>query len=98
MAAYLLYERTRRAEVDAERWRPYREGLGPTLAKYGGRVAAAAEPRAVLEGRWQPDRLVILEFPSMERLLAWYHSPEYAPLKALRQQVEAGNVVIMEGT
>ena len=57
----------------------------------------AAKPSAVLEGDWQLDALVILEFASMERLLAWYHSPEYAPLKALRQQMLVGNVATFEG-
>jgi uncharacterized protein (DUF1330 family) len=38
-----------------------------------------------LEGTWEHHRMVILEFPDREAALAWYHSAEYAPLKALRQ-------------
>ncbi len=41
----------------------------------------------MLEGDWEPQRLVILEFESMERLREWYDSPEYAPLKQLREEV-----------
>ena len=40
----------------------------------------------VLEGDWNPQRLVILEFESMERFHEWYNSLEYAPLKQLRRE------------
>ena len=42
---------------------------------------------AVVEGDWGPHQgPTIVEFPTFEQLRAWYHSPEYAPLKALRQE------------
>ena len=37
-----------------------------------------------IEGNWEPHRLVIMSFRG-SRSVAWYNSPEYAPLKALRQ-------------
>ena len=51
----------------------------------------------MLEGDWEPQRLVILEFESMERLREWYDSPEYAPLKQLRGEVADSQLVVVEG-
>ena len=51
----------------------------------------------VLEGEWTPQRLVILEFESMERLKEWYNSPEYAPLKQVRGETTVSDFVVVEG-
>jgi len=51
----------------------------------------------VLEGDWNPQRLVILEFESMERFKEWYNSPEYAPLKQLRGEASVTEYVVVEG-
>ena len=51
----------------------------------------------MLEGEWSPQRLVILEFESIERLREWYDSPEYAPLKKLRTETTSTEFVVVEG-
>jgi uncharacterized protein (DUF1330 family) len=51
----------------------------------------------VLEGEWDPQRLVILEFESMERFNEWYNSPEYAPLKQVRGEAAVSDFVVIEG-
>ena len=48
-------------------------------------------------GSWEPKRLVILEFPSMQQARTWWDSPEYAPAKALREACAVSDVVIVEG-
>lgn len=56
------------------------------IAKHGGRYLTKGGSHKVLENRhWQPDRVVIIGFPDMTALNAWYNSPEYQPLIALRQ-------------
>jgi uncharacterized protein (DUF1330 family) len=75
----------------------YRGRVGDTIAKYGGRYVVRGGKSEVVEGNWNPKRLVVLEFPSMERLQAWYHSPEYAPLKQLRFRSANTDVVLVEG-
>jgi len=44
-----------------------------------------------------PKRVVILEFPSVERAKAWWDSPEYRPLRALRQRASRGDLLLVEG-
>ena len=51
----------------------------------------------VREGGWTPARLVVLEFPNVERARAWWDSPEYAPAKAIRQSCADSQLVITEG-
>jgi uncharacterized protein (DUF1330 family) len=50
-----------------------------------------------LSGTWEPKRLVILEFPTVEQARTWWESPEYAPAKALREACAVSDVVIVEG-
>ena len=51
----------------------------------------------MLEGDWNPQRLVIVEFESMKRFHEWYNSPEYAPLKQVRHEVTVTEFVVVEG-
>ncbi len=68
-----------------------------TIARYGGKYLARGGEVEVLEGDWNPQRLVILEFESMERFKEWYDSPEYAPLKQLRCEASVTEYVVVEG-
>jgi uncharacterized protein (DUF1330 family) len=67
------------------------------LAPYGGRHIVRGGAVEVVEGTLNFDRLVVLEFPSMEAARAWYHSPEYAPLLALRTSASVSNLAFVEG-
>jgi uncharacterized protein (DUF1330 family) len=75
----------------------YKKHVGPVLQKFGGKFLARGGKVVRLEGDWDPKRLVIVEFETMERALAWYNSPEYAPVKAMRQAASRGNQLIVEG-
>ena len=68
----------------------------PTIAVYGGRYVVRGGECRILEGSWAPPRLVVLEFPIIERPQAWWDSPEYAPAKALRQQSARAEMVLIE--
>jgi uncharacterized protein (DUF1330 family) len=70
---------------DPSKAKEYREKFGPALEKYGGRTLCAG-PARVLEGDWNPPRVVILEFPTSDALQAWYRSEEYAPILKLRKE------------
>jgi uncharacterized protein (DUF1330 family) len=43
------------------------------------------------------DRVVVLEFPSLDAARAFYHSPEYAPLLKLRIETTESQVVLVDG-
>jgi uncharacterized protein (DUF1330 family) len=56
--------------------------VADTVKAFGGKLYAGSAEK--LEGDWQPARLAIVEFDSMQRLRDWYDSAEYADLKKLR--------------
>ena len=94
MPAYVVVE----IEVlDAERYETYKQMVPPSLAAYGGRFVVRGGTAETLEGEWSPKRLVIVEFPSVERAKAWWGSPEYAEAKALRQATARTQMVVVEG-
>ncbi|MDQ3742967.1 MAG: DUF1330 domain-containing protein [Acidobacteriota bacterium] len=94
MAAYVVVE----IEVlDAERYEDYKRMVPPSLAAYGGRFLVRGGVTETLEGDWSPKRLVILEFPSVERAKEWWTSAEYAEAKALRQATAQTEMLVVEG-
>ena len=83
--------------VDPVRYEDYKRMVPATLVPFGGRFVIRGGNPEVLEGDWRPSRLVLLEFPSVERARAWWNSPEYAEARALRQATSKGTLIILEG-
>ena len=83
--------------TDPQRFEEYRRLSPPTVAAYGGRFLARGGAVTALEGEWQPRRLVMLEFPSVDQAQAWLDSPEYAPARRLRQLSARSRMVLIEG-
>ncbi len=83
--------------TDPVRYENYRQMVLPTITAYGGRFVARGGRTEVLEGDWAPRRVVIVEFPSLERAKEWWSSEEYADAKALRQATSEGTLIVVEG-
>ena len=81
MPAYVLVQIDVR---DAAAYERYKALAGPTVAAHGGRYLVRGGPTEILEGGWQPRRLVILEFADAARAKAWWNSPEYTEAKHIR--------------
>ncbi len=67
------------------------------VAQYGGRFIVRTSEYEVLEGRWRPTRLVVLEFPSLEAARRWYESEEYCKVKPIRLQHAVTNMILVDG-
>jgi len=94
MAAYLYGD----IEVtDAAGYEEYRRQVPAVIAAFGGRYLARGGACMVLEGDAPRGRQVILEFPDMERALAFYNSDAYAPLRAIRLRCSSGQIAVIEG-
>jgi uncharacterized protein (DUF1330 family) len=86
--------------TDSVKFEEYRVKVAPMIASYGGRYITKAGSHKFPENpHWRPERVVIIEFPNMERLNAWYTSTEYQPLMALRKEStdEKDMVITVEG-
>jgi uncharacterized protein (DUF1330 family) len=94
MAAYLYGN----IEItDPVLYEQYRARVPAVIAAHGGRYLVRGGTVTALEGDTPAHRQVILEFPDMARLLAFYRSADYAPLIALRQRAARGSLVAVEG-
>ena len=95
MSAYIVVQI---AVQDPSTYERYKAAAPASIAAYGGRYIVRGGPCEVLEGAWQPERLVVLEFPTAAQARAWWHSPEYATAKALRQASAGTEMLLIEGT
>jgi len=94
VAAYVVVDIEVLEPVEYEE---YKVLAAPTVMAYGGRYVARGGPAEVLEGDWLPNRLVVLEFPTVAQAQAWYASPEYSAAKAIRHRTARSNMVLVAG-
>ena len=101
MAAYVIAGND---VTDLQLMQQYVKAAGPTLAPFGGKLLvptiellATGGEIVHLEGQFKPTRVVVIEFPNMERAQAWYKSDEYQAIINLRLEGSAGSVLIADG-
>ena len=94
MSAYIVVQ----VKVeDPVKFDEYRKQVPATIEAYGGRYLVRGGETEVLEGDWNPERFVILEFDSVERAKEWWSSEEYRRPKELRQQASKANLIVAVG-
>jgi uncharacterized protein (DUF1330 family) len=94
MAAYVIVE----IEItDPERYAEYIRVAPPTIERFAGRYLVRGGKTEALEGTWQPKRVVVLEFDTVQRAKEWWGSAEYAGPKRLRQAAAVTNMIVVEG-
>jgi uncharacterized protein (DUF1330 family) len=82
---------------DPDGYEEYRRLVPATLEPYGGRFIVRGGKAETLEGSWVPNRIVVLEFPTVEHARAWHESDEYREARELRQRLSTGNLLLVEG-
>ena len=83
--------------TDPAAYQSYKALTPAAVAAYGGRFIVRGGAMENLEGTWEVPRLVILEFPTMERARQWYDSPEYQAAKAVREGAARMVMTAVEG-
>lgn len=95
MTAYVIVD----IEVhNREKYPEYIAQITPTVFACGGRYLVRGPSIEIVSGTWQPKRLVIMEFPSMQIAQHWASCEEYAPIHALRNQYASANMIIVADT
>jgi uncharacterized protein (DUF1330 family) len=95
MAAYVIGDIE---VIDPSAFQEYRERIGATVERYGGKFVIRGGMVDTKEGDWQPRHLLMLEFPTFGQAERWYNSPEYKPLIAIREKAARTQLLIAEGT
>jgi uncharacterized protein (DUF1330 family) len=94
MPAYIIVE----IEIhDPAQYEDYKMLTPLSLAAYDGKFIVRGGQTETLEGDWDPQRIVVLEFPTVEKAKQWWASEEYAPAKNLRQQTAFTKMIVVEG-
>jgi len=83
--------------TDPEQYKKYKAASPGAIAAGGGRFLVRGGELAVLEGDWQPSRLVMLEFNDLAAAKLWYRSEAYQEAKKLREGAAHFRVVAVQG-
>ena len=94
MAAYIIVE----IEVtDPVGYEEYKKLAGATVEKHGGKYIVRGGAAEKLEGDWDPKRIVILQFESMQRAKDWLNCEEYREPRKMRHRTAKTNMILVEG-
>jgi uncharacterized protein (DUF1330 family) len=94
MSAYVI------VEVDVHNpvgYEEYKKLTPATLVAFDGRFAVRGGRVETLEGDWEPGRVVILEFPTVERAKEWWNSEIYSKAKVIRHRTATSKMIVVEG-
>lgn len=94
MAAYLVVDIDVTDPVQFEEYKKLAPGA---VAKYGGRYLIRGGAYESVEGDWKPQRLTVVEFESMDKAKAFYHSPEYQTAIKARKGAAKMNMLLVHG-
>lgn len=94
MAAYVIFD----VEIrDPAQYQEFMTGVKPALEAAGAKYLARGGDHKVYEGDWEPRRIVLLEFPSIEAWESFYTGETYQNLKAIRDACSSARLVGVEG-
>jgi uncharacterized protein (DUF1330 family) len=94
MAAYIIVDVT---VINKQEYEEYKKLTPASLTAYDGKFIARGGQVETLEGDWKPERIVILEFPTVERAKEWWESDIYTTAKAIRLRTAETKMIIVEG-
>ena len=95
MAAYFIVDI--QEITDPQTYTEYSRGVSATIEQYGGKFLARGGAYETIEGDWQSQRLVILEFADVAQFKRWYNSLEYSQLLKLRLSAATSRAVVVQG-
>ncbi|MHB1217391.1 MAG: DUF1330 domain-containing protein [Alphaproteobacteria bacterium] len=94
MAAYLIAEQIIK---DAAKFERYKNAVAPIIARFGGTYLTKGETRILAGNVWKPERTIIITFSDMAALNGWWDSPDYQPLKTLRDEAATVMALALDG-
>lgn len=95
MKAYVIGDIT---VNDIERYKTYVASAPEFVARHGGKYLVRGGKVSVMDGEWRPERVVVLEFPSMEQAQAFAKDPGYQAVANDRRAASSSRLIIVEGT
>jgi uncharacterized protein (DUF1330 family) len=94
MPAYIIVEVSIN---DHKEYEEYKKLTPAAIAAFDGKFVVRGGKTITLEGDWKPERIVVLEFPSVEKANEWWHSELYSEAKLIRHRAAKTKMIIVEG-
>ena len=94
MKAYVIVEVS---ITDKIQYEEYKKLAPAVIASFDGRFLVRGGRTETLEGDWQPERMVVVEFPSLTKAKEWWNSDQYAKARAIREKSAHTKMLIVEG-
>lgn len=82
---------------DNEKLQEYKNIAPEIIKKFGGKIIVRGGEFNVVEGNWNPKRVILIEFPTYEIANDWWNSDEYKYATELRKKGAHTNAVIIKG-
>ena len=95
MSAYIMVDVK---VTDPVQYEDYKKLAAATVEAYDGRYIVRGGTAEQLEGDRTPNRIVVLEFPTLNRAKEWWASEDYKPAKAMRHESATSQMIVVEGT
>ena len=94
MPTYVIFD----VEIrDLAQYKQFMDAVKPALEAVGAKYLVRGGPHQVHEGDWEPRRIVLLEFPSLEVWEDFYNGKLYQGLKSIRDACSSARLVSVEG-
>ena len=94
MSAYIIAN----VEVtNPTQYEDYKKWSSAAMQAHGAEVCVRGGKIEVLEGDWEPQRIVVLKFASVEAAKAFNDSPEYGKARASRQGAAVMRMIVVDG-
>lgn len=94
MPAYVLIE----IEIhDRNMYFQYIDKARPIIESYGGYYLIRGGKVTPLFGEWEPERIILIQFPSHEDVERCFNSKEYLEIAKLRENSTITRSIILEG-
>jgi len=83
--------------LDPALYSEYATRVPHIVAKHGGHYLVRGGKVTPVSGTWNPERIILIEFPSMDSLQTCFHSAEYLEIAPFRERSTLGKSIVVEG-
>ncbi len=95
MAAFVIVDV---AIHNYKEYEEYKKLTPATIAAFNGKFVVRGGLTVSLEGDWKPERIVVVQFPTVDQAKKWWNSDLYSAAKVIRQKAANTKMIIVEGT
>ena len=81
---------------DRDSYNKYQSRFLDVFKKFKGKLLAADEYPQVIEGVWERDKVILMEFPDADAFREWAFSDEYREISKARKAGSNGTVLLVK--